>query len=313
MAQTQPEPLTWEALKKQPITTAFEMTFTPDQARRIVRSTIGTDSNFRKLTEDSRTQQAADQMRRGEWDWRDADPIRLHIHAVTGELVASDGQHRLWAASIARRNLRAMVLFGTEWEAGVHVDRNRTRNVAQYLAHAHGIRGAAPFVAVARFHIARVLAVHVKGSSHYQRNLVTDEAVIAFVVKYQSELSWTLARASVGGARGFNTIAYATMLLEALEIDHELANQFHDDMKNPDLEMLDPLFQLRRIVAQRYSQTGRKAHRDYSIANLVKAWNLRATGQTLTKWINAGDDVHMPAGYQVPSTEQILNVSADAR
>lgn len=302
------EPLTFDSLKKQQVSGLYEMTIQPEQARRIARATITTDTNFRHLSDDQRLAMMVDQMKRGEWIWTDADPIRLHVHETSGEIVASDGQHRLQAAAQARRVLRTLVLFGPEWISGLHVDRNRPRNVAQYLAHERGIKNPTALVALVRTHLSRLMAYERNTTSNYQRQAVTDEMIIEHVHKNQEELMHALNRYSVGSSRGFNSLAYACALYEFRQIDHEMADQFHRDMQESELEPTDPLMALRRQVASRFNATGKRANREYSLDNLVKAWNLRAGSQTVTAWRNASDDVFLPFGL-TPTREQVAQVA----
>lgn len=304
MAQSS-EPITFDDLKTRDLSGAYEITITPEQARRIVRATQLTDANFRHLTDDRRLSMMVDQMKRGEWIWTDADPLRLHIHEQTGEIVASDGQHRLQAAAQSRRVLRSVVLFGPPWISGLHVDRNRPRNVAQYLQHDYGLKNPTAVVALVRSHLSRLLAYYTKTTPSYQRQSVTDESIIAHTADNLEELTHALNRYAVGASRGFNSVAYANALYEFRMVDHEMADQFHEDMKDPDLDPVDPLMALRRQVATKFNATGKRAHREFSIDNLVKAWNLRAGNQTVTAWRNASDDVFFPLGFKIPPREDM--------
>lgn len=290
----------WDVLKKKPVE-IYDITFSPEEAKRIVNASIAADVNFRKLTEDKRFLGLVDAMKRGQWNWTDADPIRLHIHPDSGELVASDGQHRLRAAAVARRKLRSLVIFGEEYKSGLHLDRNKSRNAAQYLSHEYGIKGAAPYIAVARFHLARMRAFENKTTASYEAHAIDDESLIAFVIQHQQELTWSIARGQTGGARGFHVTAYGTFLYELLQISHDAASRFHEDMKDQHLDDLDPLAQLRKAVQRRSQETGKRMHREYTISNLAKAYVQRETGQTLTMWKNSSsDDVEFPAGFPVP-------------
>lgn len=300
MTQT-PTHITFDDLRKKELSGVYDMTLTPEQCRRIVRNTVVNQTNFRALVEDHRLRVLVDSMKRGYWVWTDADPLRLHVDDDTGEIVASDGQHRLMAAAEARRVLRSIVLWGKEFQAGVHVDRNKVRTIAQYLKHDHGLKNPAANVSAMRFHLARVLGYHDRLTAGYAASLIPDEPIIEQILKNQNELQWSLGKASTGGARGFNTIAYTTFMYEVLQISPEAASKFHDDMKDPGLDALDPLTQLRKAVSAKHADTGRHVHRDYTIANLVKAYNQREHGQTMTRWINAGsDEVWFPVGYKVP-------------
>lgn len=286
--------------------TVFETTLSVEQCRSILRHSGVADSNFRKLREDVKLKVLVDAMRSGRWRWTDADPIRLHVDPDSGSIVATDGQHRLHAAVTARRVLRTLVLFGDDWKAGVHVDRNRVRNVAQYLEHDYGISSPAIYVALARFHMARVLSYATNRTSvNNTAHELADEEIIDFIVNHQEQIRSANSRAGTGGSRGFNNTAYGVFLYELGTISPETADQFHEDMKRTDLPPGDPLNQLRRVVMRRYQETGLRAHRDYSLSNLVKAHNMRVTGQEITRWPNAPlDEVVFPAGFKLPDIDR---------
>lgn len=299
------EPLTFESLKTQEASGVFEVSISPEQARRIARATQTTDTNFRKLADDQRMMQMVDAMKRGEWKWTDADPIRLHVHEQSGEIVASDGQHRLLAAAQARRRLRTLVLWGPAWIGGVHVDRNKPRNVAQFLTHEYEIPAATVLVAMARFELSRIGAYHRKTRTEFQRLLIRDEQIVAFTLANLDALQWSLYRYKIGAAHGFNSVGYAVALFEFRAVSHDMTQRFHEDMSDNELDPTDPLMALRKSVGSRYNATGARVSRDWSMNNLVKAWNMRAGQQSVSQWRNAGDEIMFPLGFKVPALEDV--------
>jgi hypothetical protein len=305
MAQ-ETEPLTVDDLKRKELRDVFEVTLTPEQCRRILDASI--DVNFRALADNSATtRQLTETMKRGHWQWTDADPLRLHLNDA-GAVVCTDGQHRLWAATQARKNLRAVVLWGKEFAAGIHVDRNKPRNIAQYLNYEHGLKSAPVYVALMRFHLSRVVGAQNNLSADYVRVLVDDEDIINNIVDNIDGLKWVVARHGNGGTRGFNVTAYGVLLWELFQINPATADEFNLAMVATDLEGTDPLAQLRRVVGRRYQETNLRAHREYTMSNLVKAHNMRQTGQQVTKWVTAvGDDIVFPAGFKLPEMAKIAN------
>lgn len=305
MAQTQSSPITFDDLKRETPSGIYIMTISPEQARRIARQTVNSEVNFRRLeNESARTRSMIESMSKGLWRWTDADPIRLQLDEKTGEIVATDGQTRLYCAGVARRVLKTIVLWGPEWTSGLWVDRNKMRNAGQYLAHEHGIKNAT-FVSVARFHLARIRAHRVGSKTGYQATLLNDEEIIDEVLNNENELRWAIARVTAATSRGLNSVAYATFLYEALSISPELAAQFHEDMKDNDLEPVDPLAQMRRMFARRFAETTQRASKTATMDNLVKAWDMRAKSETVSKWFNAiTSEVTFPSGYKLPEPEQ---------
>jgi hypothetical protein len=299
------EPLTFDSLKTKEVSGVYEVSIAPEQARRIARATMTTATNFRKLNDDQRMIQMIDAMKRDEWRWTDADPIRLHIHEQTGEIVASDGQHRLMAAAQARRRLRTLVLWGPEWIGGVHVDRNKPRSVAQFLTHEHDISNAAALVAMSRFELSRIIAYHRKTKTEFQRLTIRDEQLVAFTLTNLDALAWSLNRYHAASDRGFNSIGYAVALFEFRAVSHDMTQRFHDDMTDNELDPTDPLMALRKSVGSRYNATGRRVSRDWTMNNLVKAWNMRAGQQTVGNWRNAGDEILFPLGFKIPALEDV--------
>lgn len=278
----------------------FETTLTVDQSKRILRATRRHDVNFRRMTSGAKLEGLIEVMRKDGWVWTDADPIRLHLDVASAEVVCTDGQHRLYAAARARRTLRTLVLWGEMWRAGVHVDRNRTRTVAQYLQHEHGLKSAPVYAAATRYHLAREVAVQLKMSAAYARNYLDDDMVIAFILKHLDALRWVTNHGHSGGALGFSTTGYHVMLLELYLIRADVAADFHADLLNHELPAHDPLAQLRRSVGRRYNDTGVRMSTAYTVANLVKAHNIRSSGDTLSKWVNVtSDEIVFPAGFKL--------------
>lgn len=278
----------------------FESTLTIEQCKAIIRATRRHDVNFRMMGTGPKVQGLIEVMRKDRWVWTDADPIRLHLHVESGEVVCTDGQHRLFAAVRARRQLRTLVLWGDGWRAGVHVDRNMPRRVSQYLQHDYGITSASVYVAAARRHLARVLAATDNLATNYSANMIDDETLIDFVVTNREQMHWAINRGSTGAQRGLSMTGYTVFLVELQTVSGDMAEQFHNDLINTELPTTDPLAQLRRTVARRYNDTGIRSSVEYTLANLVKAHNLRSAGDTLTKWVSApNNDVVFPAGFRI--------------
>lgn len=278
----------------------FETSLSVDQCKAILRATRRHDVNFRVMNVGAKLQTLIEVMRKDRWVWTDADPIRLHLHVESGEVVCSDGQHRLLAAARARRTLHTLVLWGDTWRAGVHVDRNMPRRVAQYLRHDHGIGSANVYVSAARFHLARVIANTDKLAVNYARNTIDDETVIDFVLTNLDALQWATNHGNAGASRGFSMTGYMVFLFELQTISTDLAEQFHVDFLNMDLSTTDPLAQLRRSVGRRYNDTGIRSSVAYTITNLVKAHDMRSAGDTVTKWVSASnDEAALPAGFRI--------------
>jgi len=289
-----------DQFKRKPVgDNVWETTLTIEQSKAILRATRRHDVNFRVMGTGPKQQGLIEAMRKDHWVWTDADPIRLHLHVESGEVVCTDGQHRLLAAVRARRQLHTLVLWGDGWRAGVHVDRNRPRNVGQFLQHEHGITSASVYVAAARRHLARVLAATSNLATTYAGNMIDDETLIDFVLTNRDQMLWAINRGSSGAARGFSMTGYTVFLVELQSVSADIADQFHNDLINNELPTTDPLAQLRRSVARRYNDTGVRSSIEYTLANLVKAHNLRSAGDTLTKWVSAStNDVVFPAGYR---------------
>lgn len=290
-----------DGLKRRPVDSLFETSLSVAQCRAILAATRRHEVNFRPMMKGGTVELLVETMKRDLWVWTDSDPIRLHLDVPSGEVVCTDGQHRLYAAVRARRVLHTLVLWGDKWKAGVHVDRNKTRNVAQYLQHEHGIGSASVYASVTRMHLARVAAVSEGLSYNYSRNRGTnDETVIDFVVKNRERLQWAISHGAAASKRGFSMSGYAVMLYELATISDDLATQFHDDMLNDDLDPQDPLAALRRAVGRRYNDTGIRSSVAFTVNNLVKAHNLRSAGDTVSRWVNVqSDEVVLPAGFKL--------------
>jgi hypothetical protein len=283
----------------------FETTLNVEQCRRIVAATRRHDINFRQISDSAKLQLLVETMRKDQWAWTDADPIRLHLHVPSGEVVCSDGQHRLFAAANARRTLRTLVLWGDDWKAGVHVDRNRVRNVSQFLQHEHGLGSATVYVAAARFHLGRLISANNKLAINYSRSIVDDEAIIELILKNTETIRWGINRAGNFSNRGFSFTGAHVFLFELQQIRQEIADQFYEDFMNNDLDNTDPLAQLRRATNRRYSDTQIRLGAEPSINNLVKAYNMRAAGESVSKWHNATNtDVTFPAGFKPNGNKQ---------
>jgi hypothetical protein len=293
--------LTLDELKRVDVApNIFETTLNIEQCRRILRATERHDANFRKVAKsnDPKLRVLVEAMKKDRWVWTDADPIRLHL--LNGEIVCSDGQHRLTAALEARRVLHTLVMWGDDWIAGVHVDRNRGRNVSQYLAHDHGVKSTTLIVAAARLHLARCYGYENGQTANYSRVMLEDEDVIEFVLKHHDALLWASGRGGVAGGRGFSTTGYHVMLFELSTIRQEIAEQFHNDLIDPNLDATDALNQLRRAMARRYGDTGLRATANFTLGNMVKAHNMRSVGEHPLKWVMVRtDDITFPAGFTV--------------
>lgn len=290
-----------DELKRKPVgDSVFETSLTTAQCQRILRATARHDINFRPLARGAKEMMLVQAMRHDLWVWTDADPIRLHLHVESGEVVCSDGQHRLAAAVAARRTLRCLVLWGDQWRAGVHVDRNKMRTVAQFLQHEHGIGSASVYAALTRQHLGRLIAHESGLAMTYARNTMDDATVIDFVLKEYDRLHWAINRGAAGSGRGFSMTGYAVVLYELETISDDVATQFHDDFLNNDLSPTDPLAQLRRSVGRKYNDTGIRSTVGYTINNMVKAHNQRSANEEVTRWVNApSDDVVFPAGFRI--------------
>lgn len=289
-----------ELKRKEVGNNVFETSLSIDQCKRILRATKRRDINFRRQEDGGRTLRLVESMKLDRWVWTDADPIRLHLDVGSGEVVCSDGQHRLYAAVVARRVLRTLVLWGDTWKAGVHVDTNKVRNIAQFLAHEHGLQSATVYVAMARLHLARLMAVEQNLGLGYCRAVVTEEAIIDFILANKNGMLWAINRGAIGAGYGLSMTGYAVFLFELYSgINERIAEEFHTDLMNKDLPMSDPLAQLRRSAGRRYNDTGIRATVGYTINNLVKAHALRSAGETQAKWVNVNsDDVVLPAGFK---------------
>lgn len=278
----------------------WETTLSAQQCKRILSATGKHAVNFRQLADSAKTALLVESMKKGQWVWTDADPVRLHLHVESGEVVCSDGQHRLYAAANSGQGLRTLVLWGDAWKAGVHVDRNRNRNVAQFLQHEHGLGSASVFVAAARFHLARIASVENDLALNYSRNLVDDEAIIDTVLKDVEVLRWGINRAGQFSERGFSFTGAHVFLYELQMIRQEVAEWFYNDFLNAELDPMDPLAQLRRSTARRYDDTGVRGNAAFTLGNLVKAHNMRSGGEQVSKWHNANTtEVVFPAGFKI--------------
>lgn len=289
-----------ELKRKEVSSFVFETTLSVDQCKRILDATAKHDVNFRVVEEGGKSLTLVESMRKDRWVWTDADPIRLHLHVESGEIVCSDGQHRLASAVKARRVLRTLVLWGDAWKAGMHVDRNKNRNVAQFLRHEHGFAAATVYVAASRLHLGRLLAYQENFMMNYARMLIDDESIVQFVLDQKEPLLWAINRGSGGSSKGFSTTGYHVFLYELQVTSPAVAEQFHADMANLDLDPLDPLAQLRRSVGRRYNDTGIRANVGYTLNNLVKAHNMRSANEQTSKWVNVqSDQVMLPAGFRI--------------
>ena len=108
------------------------------------------------------------------------------------------------------------------------------------------------------------------------------------------------AAAGPGGRLVLEPLEPAAAGAPVQSVSADIADQFHTDMLNNDLTPTDPLAALRRSVGREYNDTGIRSSIDYTLANLVKAHNLRSAGDTVSKWVSApNNDVVFPAGYRL--------------
>jgi hypothetical protein len=263
-------------------------TFTPDEARRIYDATVAAGTN------NPRSRQYANALTAGQWRWHEADPIRLSSDGT----LCSNGVHRLLACAQSGVPLQSLVLYGDEWRGGLHTDRGMGRTVTQYAAHA-GIANASQKVALVNGHLSRLAAVREGVTAPYARTVfLQDGDTIEYIEKNDDALGRMCARSGTAAVRGFNRTGYAVFMWQCHMIDDELADDYHADFVNHDSDAADPLTVLRRWASVRLERTARHLSQTATIDNLIKAWNHRMNGDTLTLWRPAAwTDVRFPAGW----------------
>lgn len=281
-------------LDMKPMTQCFEAIIQPEQARRIAKLTDEQMANFRKSSASkSSVQGYAEAMRNGTYEWRDAHPIRL-----SSDLTAcSDGLSRLTACAISDVPLRTLVLVGDEWAAGWHTDRGAARTLSQMLAYLK-IANSSLVAAIAREHVARVAAAERGVGLHHARTVLTNQSdYISFVEQHRSVLQWVASRAKSASKEYMIDSGYGVVLLELALADDDLAAELHCLMTDDLSESLCPFTQLRLFTRRHGSKSSRSFKQQWTINNIIKAWNQRSTGESLKMWKPAlWDDVRWPLG-----------------
>ncbi len=258
-----------------------EHTFTPEEARAIYARTVADGYNFRTArAKTPAVQKYADAMRKGEWRWAEAHPIRLS----EDRRLCSDGLHRLLACAISGLPLRSLVLVGDQWRPGVYADTGQSRTLAQFLAankYTHGSKRAA----IIRAHLARVEGMRAGVTPDYASNILLHaEEMVRYAEKHAEDLDWVCSHIGTAPDKGFIASGYGVFLYEALRTDRELAMDFHRDFISHDLDEDDPLRRLKAFALRRFDATGRRLSQAATIDSFVKCWDMRLAGERLKMW-----------------------------
>lgn len=277
-----------------PARQCFHTVIQPEQAKLIAKLTDEQMANFRKCDSSmTRVQAYAEAMRNGTYEWRDAHPIRLSSDLLT----CSDGLSRLTACAVSGVPLQTLVLIGDEWTAGLHTDRGSARTLAQIVAYLK-VPNASSVAAIVREHTARVAAFERGVGLHHARNVLTNEDdYIGFLEQHRSVLESVASRAKCAFERNMTSSGYGVVLLQLALADSDLADELHSLMADDPTEALCPFTQLRAFAMRHSTSSSKRFNQQWTINNVIKAWNQRSTGESLKMWKPAlWDDVRWPLG-----------------
>lgn len=275
-----------------------EYVFTPEEAKAIYAATTAENYNFRKSTHHERaTARLVDQMRRGEWRWWEASPIRLS----SDRRLCSDGLHRLLACGISGIPLRSFVLVGDQYAAGAHTDKNLKRTVAQVLV-SQGLSQGSARGAMTVGHLSRLYA-DLKGitQNHARTVYVHEEETIDFAHKHEALTTWAISRYHGAADRGFNGTGYSVFLFEAASADRDMAELFHQAVSGTTESEDDPIHRLRQYQWRRFDTTGRRMSQPATVDAFVKCWNHVLAGDRLKVWKPPlYENIRFPDGFRNP-------------
>lgn len=248
------------------------MTITPTMAEVMLERNTGN-----RVLSMSDVKKWAKEMKAGNWK-------------LTGESIIfsragilNDGQHRLKACVLAGVPFRADVRFGVDREAFKFTDIGRKRTGADVL----GIEGEQHATTLAG--ALRLLASYQRGDYFFATSLTPAETARLLEANPYMRHSVAMARAVYLQFRLIQPSAAAFVHGLLYQIDPDAADRFYDDLAVGTLSKSDGAHLLRKLLINQ--GTKRRITMPEIAALIIKAWNIRRTGQHVKflRWRTDGD------------------------
>jgi len=243
------------------------MTITPELAMGWLEDT---NTNNRAVR-DIHVRRLAEDMKAGKWRGFNGEAIRFDSE---GRLV--DGQHRLWACTIAGVPFDTLVVAGVDPEEYATIGTGIRKTFADFLGPMHGEKNANLYAAAVRLVYSwqagelganrwDAPSVSVLEQTYHDHPGLRDS--VTFAAGHRSLLNQSFVA----------LIHYAATISGKRDRAETFLTRLHDGLGLTDT---DPVYHLRKFLAAQHGSR-RKAHTGYVLAMAIKAWKAADPGRQI--------------------------------
>lgn len=242
-------------------------TISPDMAKKWLNNT---PEQFRKLNTE-RAKRIAEHITSGRWE-ENGETIKI---SREGRIL--DGQHRLYACTVANQPIRSLVVY--EVTDTVFVDTGKARSASELLQH-NGYANATTLAATAKW---QWLYENGKITDSGERAVASPDEILRIVKKHPTLLN------AIATARQCDTICNTTPVAFAYyqfsQRDPDLADLFISCLSTGlNLKNNDAVYILRQQFIKDTKST-KKMQTIHRLALIVKAWNAWRQNRTVSNLV----------------------------
>lgn len=266
-------PATGTAGDTPPAIRARVVTITPKQAGALIEH----KNNRNRTVVQSRVEQYAADMRRG--DWRvNGEAIKV---SIDGEVL--DGQHRLLAILEADTPIETLLITGLPAEAQESMDQGKARTFGDVLK----LRGEKDYYVLAA--AVRIVATYERDGIPYSAgySAAPSNHQLARTLKRNPEIRDSCVFANKRRRGWINVSLVAALHFLFSSVNPNDADDFFTRLASGEnLDASSPIYVLReRLIAEHYSTDDRRLHFRSKAAFVVKAWNAYQDGTPLIRLV----------------------------